>query len=1326
MAIDIDPSEFRSKEDIRNSESTMDKAYEYSKRINSRSNMAKSSFTESAMRSREKTQREISSVSKMAMSSIAMVSKSAMVGMKNTVVSATKMTGSVLADFSKKISEDMNVNKGNLVAGSLSKISPVIGYFVGKMVETPAFQNIFSKMKEKISGAASRVRNSFRKRGGRKLIYAARLAQRPKGSVSQYVQQTQGDTEFEQSSLLVSILQELKTIRQYTYKSYIFQKASTEAKMNEKGSKGKLSKKTIEIARGEENIPHLSKGGFITKSGLARVHAGEVVMSANQMVEKFDEISKTLKELKTGEVTTKRRKDQHTFLATTKRLLNVMTLNVAANRKLNTYIKDMKRDQKEGFFKSTFRALSESYNEHTEPANVRQLRALLEVRDAIGAKVEGFKKFQTKMLDEHPFYRKMVLLTKLTSKLVFSPISIFKWLVKKRGKYSSDLPKSKNFFEVLPALLGTIYEEAMFRFDKLIDIIQTGPDWIKGFGLGGNSNGKKKPKDFGEFLWNAIFGRKLGLEGRRIGVPINIGKFLFRDLTNTVNDVFKLLGKSKYFKKTSEFLMAERGWNFRRKKIVEKETPVSLLKKLYDFIVEKQFKIFEEIGTGIKGLLSWINERFNGPMDIRINKESNGYSGVIIPPGVTTAVIPKPSTAKNILGDLWFMGTSVVGLFLGRIVKIPFIQKILKSKTSKKVSSIIDKLEKRLDKFKSGEFFQKLKHGGKDFFSGLWHVLIGTSVFAGIYLIGKGIWKFFKGWGNASNIFLKAKDRLTTFEKMWSGSNELIKTLTGGILDLNKIIKEYNTIMKENKEHTDKANKVFSETIGKNSSSKVQKLLNSFGEDGPSQFNKLFNSGTIVNVGGKNMFPSEIGFKQSRHDRIKLQLSEALKIRENIIDLSKERFSKNIHDGIKIGDYKLEKNLLEKFLENSSEEAKKLFGNDPSGIAEWSRYLLDNELVYKDKSGKYKTIAETIYSYDEDLEIQRARNREKNKTSYEKEVDGLTEKRSREFLNDIRRKCSQEAAAMIGNDPSVADTIFSTLVQHKTIVYDPKANKFVTSAEYAIEEAKRKEEKDKKEETLFKKAVSGASEGFEDYKKMMFDWIENIKNELWRNRNNQENIVNLVTPDMLSERARVWAFSGPNVSERIGKAIRDGHLIMGSDRYYHLPYELENMDNGQFSIPSESRLNEFFESNAYKSFTKRFKDEKSRKIADFQRYYQIWENKIPPGMKETIDRLSTKSKDALKAYEKNTLIPFGKEMSYDYDIASKFLDWEKTVDALEGATNKVSDTIKSSSENINNVLGPRITSINTNSKTNVNNINGDNQSLSKLDPFTSLISQGLL
>ena len=109
--------------------------------------------------------------------------------------------------------------------------------------------------------------------------------------------------------------------------------------------------------------------------------------------------------------------------------------------------------------------------------------------------------------------------------------------------------------------------------------------------------------------------------------------------------------------------------------------------------------LFEEIGTGIKGLLSWINERFNGPMDIRINKESNGYSGVIIPPGVTTAVIPKPSTAKNILGDLWFMGTSVVGLFLGRIVKIPFIQKILKSKTSKKVSSIIDKLEKRLDKF---------------------------------------------------------------------------------------------------------------------------------------------------------------------------------------------------------------------------------------------------------------------------------------------------------------------------------------------------------------------------------------------------------------------------------------------------------------------------------------------------------------------------------------------------------------------------------------------------------------------------------------------------
>jgi len=90
--------------------------------------------------------------------------KNLSVGVKNITVDTAKATAGAIGQYGKAIGEDISLNKKNTIAMSLSRATPLLGYFAAKAVETEAFQNISRKMGEKISSVGSSVLNKFRRK----------------------------------------------------------------------------------------------------------------------------------------------------------------------------------------------------------------------------------------------------------------------------------------------------------------------------------------------------------------------------------------------------------------------------------------------------------------------------------------------------------------------------------------------------------------------------------------------------------------------------------------------------------------------------------------------------------------------------------------------------------------------------------------------------------------------------------------------------------------------------------------------------------------------------------------------------------------------------------------------------------------------------------------------------------------------------------------------------------------------------------------------------------------------------------------------------------
>lgn len=84
------------------------------------------------------------------------------VGVKNITTDTAKATADAIGQYGRAIGEDININKRNTIAMSLSRATPLLGYFAAKAVETEAFQNLSRKMGEKISNVGKAAFNKIR------------------------------------------------------------------------------------------------------------------------------------------------------------------------------------------------------------------------------------------------------------------------------------------------------------------------------------------------------------------------------------------------------------------------------------------------------------------------------------------------------------------------------------------------------------------------------------------------------------------------------------------------------------------------------------------------------------------------------------------------------------------------------------------------------------------------------------------------------------------------------------------------------------------------------------------------------------------------------------------------------------------------------------------------------------------------------------------------------------------------------------------------------------------------------------------------------------
>jgi len=306
-------------------------------------------------------------------------------GFAKVATSTAKASGDLVRGYGKAISEDISYNKQNVIAMAMARSTPLFGYFAAKFVETDVFQKAKERMKTSLGDALGSVTSKF------------------KESFS-------------------SLFEKLKF---------------------KKGEKGEKEVSSLTNKTGK--VPKMQHGGYVEKSGIAKLHAAEVVMPIETVLEKVDASIAVTKELAT---------------ITKKAQLNTLS-------KMAAFVADTRELQKVGIFKGFLRALKNTQTQYEQPAQLRMLRAVLAIQDSIGATIGTWPQVWQKMLIQHPTLRQLVFFTKSLYQGLAAP---FKWLYavyKARGGYAGHLSRAKNPMVAAAENIGLVYSEGMWRLDNI-------------------------------------------------------------------------------------------------------------------------------------------------------------------------------------------------------------------------------------------------------------------------------------------------------------------------------------------------------------------------------------------------------------------------------------------------------------------------------------------------------------------------------------------------------------------------------------------------------------------------------------------------------------------------------------------------------------------------------------------------------------------------------------------------------------------------------------------------------------------------------------------
>jgi murein DD-endopeptidase MepM/ murein hydrolase activator NlpD len=178
-------------------------------------------------------------------------------GTKRILTDTARATKETLREYGDAIHNDFYINKGNMMAMTLAKASPIFGYFAGKFMETSVFQKFSENIKQKLGDAATFTGNKMKD-----------VATRAYGSLK--------DT--------FSKNKEVKTggTTRGPDGRYISGGGRSPA-----GVPGARANKYS--ATNEMNLPEVQRGGYVKKEGAAYIHSAEIVAP-------LEKLSVTMKE----------------------------------------------------------------------------------------------------------------------------------------------------------------------------------------------------------------------------------------------------------------------------------------------------------------------------------------------------------------------------------------------------------------------------------------------------------------------------------------------------------------------------------------------------------------------------------------------------------------------------------------------------------------------------------------------------------------------------------------------------------------------------------------------------------------------------------------------------------------------------------------------------------------------------------------------------------------------------------------------------------------------------------------------------------------------
>jgi len=427
-------------------------------------------------------------------------------GVKSTSSETMRVTKDAISQYGKAISEDISINKQNAVAMAMAQATPLFGYFVGKFMDTEIYGDFTNKIKQKFSDAfkaiAPMFTGIFRQLGEKMSNLRYLFGRGPK-------------VDYSEESLVAM--------------------GSTAANVRRAGKKAE-ELRTRQIQK--KKVPKLQEGGVVRKTGLAKVHRGEVVMPIEELLKEIDQ------RMESGGDTALSR----TFIGG----LTVMSQEMAQIEKYVAQAQKDKPKEQRGLVGTFVDAFKKAKDPDTKWQD-RLLRAILELKTELVGTTDRWRLAWQETLIQHPTFRNLLTLTKGFHDAISFPL---RYLFTARGGYMGEwrrATRSKNVFHNIVGGLGLMYTNWSPKFDLMAKSMSQLSDeayeeatkdktYTKFEQLKAWVEGKEKPggpkKSFGETLFSAYTGF-MGLDRDALE---SAGITTFADMTPT--NIMKKAGVS--------------------------------------------------------------------------------------------------------------------------------------------------------------------------------------------------------------------------------------------------------------------------------------------------------------------------------------------------------------------------------------------------------------------------------------------------------------------------------------------------------------------------------------------------------------------------------------------------------------------------------------------------------------------------------------------------------------------------------------------------------------------------------------------------------------